>query len=588
LQTENKKSGDENQADENSLLQTRVIIGDELAPGRTDEEEEKNTYTDEGNAASTVVDAGSREDGDSAPYGGGWRPHWARQGGRGRFESRGSFGDRLRWNRQRHSSQARTASGGHSTDVSLSCDAGLTISITSTYVSSECSRETDTSKGETDTSKAKGVCDGKASCNVGWNGGGTYCSSCTDIRMGDPCPGKAKTLHANYMCKIRINEAKATCDMILERNGCSGATPVNKGSDVTCSGNAAKCDASTCCEAKATCDSIVTSCEDVCWAGWGCGARPVNKGSAVECLGNAATCDASSCCEACVDGTPSRSTCAYMATYSDCAMSKWGSVRRRFHLGDVKDNCRLTCGYCATSHQARQSIVTYVWNKKTSKYCYKVFGPAYSSQSAAQSACSLDTQCIGVNDALCDNNGDFLMCHASSTLKTSSQGSCVYMRTQASTPYKKQLASYIRFTPTKLRNPPNYPAANSIQISEIAFANGGSQLDLSTATLTNPGGHSPPGSPPANVIDGKSNTKWLDFNKGGLLFFFPDAMSPDRFSFTTAHDAPERDPVSWKVELSMDGLSYTTVQQETDYSTPTTRGTQTPWFPFALYGEARP
>jgi len=35
------------QADANTLLQTGVRIGDELAPGRTDEEEEKNTYTDE-------------------------------------------------------------------------------------------------------------------------------------------------------------------------------------------------------------------------------------------------------------------------------------------------------------------------------------------------------------------------------------------------------------------------------------------------------------------------------------------------------------------------------------------------------------
>merc|ERR1719215_1660410 len=82
-------------------------------------------------------------------------------------------------------------------------------------------------------------------------------------------------------------EVPATCDSF----SCDGDTPVNKGSDEMCLGNAATCDTDTCCEARATCDSF--SCD---------GDTPINKGSDEMCLGNAATCDTDTCCEA-------RSTC---------------------------------------------------------------------------------------------------------------------------------------------------------------------------------------------------------------------------------------------------------------------------------------
>ena len=42
-------------------------------------------------------------------------------------------------------------------------------------------------------------------------------------------------------------EAAATCDKIT--TPCSGSTPVNKGSETSCSGDAASCNAATCCEA---------------------------------------------------------------------------------------------------------------------------------------------------------------------------------------------------------------------------------------------------------------------------------------------------------------------------------------------------
>lgn len=63
---------------------------------------------------------------------------------------------------------------------------------------------------------------------------------------------------------------------------------MNKGSSVQCAGDIAACDVSTCCEAKATCDSFASCGVD----------KPVNKGITVQCPGNSASCSVDVCCEA--------------------------------------------------------------------------------------------------------------------------------------------------------------------------------------------------------------------------------------------------------------------------------------------------
>lgn len=156
------------------------------------------------------------------------------------------------------------------------------------------------------------------------------------------------------------------------------------------------------------------------------------------------------------------------------------------------------------------------------------------------------------------------------------QGHSSFSQAKAST------FSYFRFTPTELRG----SSANAIQLSKIRLANGESQLDLSTATVTNPGGDSPSREEPPKAIDGDITTKWLDFNKGGLVLVFPVAVSADRFSFTTGDDFADRDPVSWRLEVSMDGIAYNAVQQRFGYSTTTGRLLQSPWLPFDFVGEA--
>ncbi len=72
-----------------------------------------------------------------------------------------------------------------------------------------------------------------------------------------------------------------------------------------------------------------------------------------------------------------------------------------------------------------------------------------------------------------------------------------------------------------------------IQFAEIAFRNGGSNVDLSGAFATNPGGANPSSEGPEKAIDGSTATKWLDINVQSLVITFPSPVYADEFSFTT-------------------------------------------------------
>lgn len=130
---------------------------------------------------------------------------------------------------------------------------------------------------------------------------------------------------------------------------------------------------------------------------------------------------------------------------------------------------------------------------------------------------------------------------------------------------------YVRFTPVKLRNG---AAANSIQIAEFDFLDTHGDL-VQPVTVTNPGGNNPAGQEPGYVIDGKPDTKWLDFNRAPLVFDF--GATPGTFvdyQLQTAGDAQERDPVRWILEGSSDNANWTLLDNVTafDYPTPVSRG----------------
>ncbi len=134
---------------------------------------------------------------------------------------------------------------------------------------------------------------------------------------------------------------------------------------------------------------------------------------------------------------------------------------------------------------------------------------------------------------------------------------------------------YFRFTPTQLRDG---SAANSVQLAEFEVYAGATRL--TGATASNPGGSNPAPETPAEAVDGNLSTKWLDFNKGPLVLDFGHAVEADGYRWATANDALERDAVSWRFDGSVDGATWTLLDQRTSFATPTTRFNYLPKFDF--------
>lgn len=126
----------------------------------------------------------------------------------------------------------------------------------------------------------------------------------------------------------------------------------------------------------------------------------------------------------------------------------------------------------------------------------------------------------------------------------------------------------------------NISSSNSIQVSEWRWLSGNSTISQVNTAVTNPGGSNPSGEAPSNIYDGNTSTKWLDFNiksinrTSTLEFEFPgQGFDITGYSWTTANDASERDPKSWKVFLSINGTDWTEVDNVTGFDAPSTRFT---------------
>jgi len=68
-------------------------------------------------------------------------------------------------------------------------------------------------------------------------------------------------------------------------------------------------------------------------------------------------------------------------------------------------------------------------------------------------------------------------------------------------------------------------------------------------------------------------TGWSDYHKKPLVFAFPAAIHVNGYSFTTTipENGIDGDPVSWKLEGSVNGTYWTTLDTQTNYPTPVDR-----------------
>jgi hypothetical protein len=66
-----------------------------------------------------------------------------------------------------------------------------------------------------------------------------------------------------------------------------------------------------------------------------------------------------------------------------------------------------------------------------------------------------------------------------------------------------------------------------------------------------------------------------------IIIEFPDFVYASQFTFATANDMPERDPVQWKLEGSIDGNNWIELHvQNYDFQTTIARNTIQKWFYF--------
>ena len=115
-----------------------------------------------------------------------------------------------------------------------------------------------------------------------------------------------------------------------------------------------------------------------------------------------------------------------------------------------------------------------------------------------------------------------------------------------------------------------------VQLAEIKFYDSkGSQI-LTTGTVENPGGNFPSHENPSKLVDGQSDTKWLDSNMGAWggscstsTLILSIVSKPASMILVTANDSEQRDPVSFEVQVCKD--SDCTTREFTDVTAPSAR-----------------
>ena len=94
----------------------------------------------------------------------------------------------------------------------------------------------------------------------------------------------------------------------------------------------------------------------------------------------------------------------------------------------------------------------------------------------------------------------------------------------------------------------------------------------------------PDGEAPGNAVDGKHDTKWLDFRAGFgksaekrasvyVEFQFESATNIYGYKWYTANDASDRDPAAWHITASNDGENWTTLDIVSGYNPTQSRKT---------------
>lgn len=137
-------------------------------------------------------------------------------------------------------------------------------------------------------------------------------------------------------------------------------------------------------------------------------------------------------------------------------------------------------------------------------------------------------------------------------------------------------AKHVRFRALASR-PTGAHADSGIQFSEIRFLLDGAVVTLpagSAASAPRPGPGNEDGT---RILDGSTNTKWYcndrSFADCVNTITFAEPVSFDAYQFATANDAEGRDPYSWTIEASLDGVAWTVIDTQQEVSLTLSRRT---------------
>jgi hypothetical protein len=124
-------------------------------------------------------------------------------------------------------------------------------------------------------------------------------------------------------------------------------------------------------------------------------------------------------------------------------------------------------------------------------------------------------------------------------------------------------------------------STNMTQASEFVFALNGVDQSMGGVTIANPNGSNPVGEEVGKLIDGNTNTKWLDSNittnsRADAIMDFGSQKTFDGYRWATANDEEGRDPKDWTLSGSNDNSTWVTLHTVTGYVATSSRRTYIP------------
>ena len=119
---------------------------------------------------------------------------------------------------------------------------------------------------------------------------------------------------------------------------------------------------------------------------------------------------------------------------------------------------------------------------------------------------------------------------------------------------------YFRFTTLAVRG----DDTQALNLGELEMLDGGAVIPGATASSSGTGMSF--GST-ANLVDGHPNTNWTDLAKAPITLDFGSQVVADAYRFAVS-GLSSWDPVSWKLEASRDGMSWTLLDEQARFPVP--------------------